>query len=1156
MPVGHERINARRPDPNPAITFIHALKGLPDSDLAQKILEAIAAQFKPIMKEWGFGVNSLVEHEWNPTFAGRNWNGGEVIELVLRRKDGSFAPYQFILYVMCHELAHIKEMNHSWAFKKVNQQVRAALGSLRAQGYTGDGFWSTGRTLHPDYPQAEVPLGAADEPVYTCGGANKKRGRWKRRRSAATPGSSRARGSAVKLGTTGRQTAIPAKAGGRVKRQGAFEGEGNVLSGDPEMSSKGRRAQAKGAVAARAAAAEARLAAEQRAKAAEARSRSSTLDEKKIKPDPELDIDWNDAGDADLGGWETDEEDKPHIKLEEEEKAWLREDMREWRESQAEGARGGAGAGSSSMASGSKDKGKGKAGDKESTKKRKQPPGSLSPSPSASFPSASSSKKTQASRRAPSPVLKLEGDDLDLTPAERAWLEADLGRDGSGVKEESDDEVEIIESGVNGAKKPRVVYMAMPEWMGGNGSGSGSAKKGKRKAETDSDDDLPAPSTLLSPPKAKPSTSSKTTSASAKAVKRSPPTVKKEKPKSTKGVRFDVDDDEEADEGSDDEPRHAATSPSKKRGPMKFFSSGSDTFKYAKPTKSVSPAKSNKAVSPTGSLHHRAIHPPSDDDDDDDDEEDAGPGPFSKAKGKSKSGTNSDAPPAKKPRKERSDKGKKRGPRSAKNKDGVPEVKASSSSGVEGGERKKRGRPSKEPQTFEGKMRASLAARGKANRKALLAEIDEDERREKEAEQEEDEEDQLEWTSDDEPTVKKARVAAEKALREKKESKGKGKARAVNDSKDVVFVGLELRAGGPTATVGGVEVAGPIKPFSRPVASSSSTSAAASTSKPQPKPKPKPSSLVQPLLPLTLPDSDDDALSPPSRDSSIASPLTPPPSFTSFHALSSPFQDALIAKLESDNAHNQRLKAKRVADAKRVEEEAEKSAAKARERIAQHARAIEEEAAARGETGDAAKGRAGGWGGNVFTEGAATEEAAKAGAVDPVARTQLEGLLGVALGGTGAAVASGAPRDGVPPGMEGKLWRCGTCDFDNDATKPECDMCGLGKRSSAVNAPYQFILYVMCHELAHIKEMNHSWAFKKVNQQIRAALGSLRAQGYTGDGFWSTGRTLHPDYPQAEVPLGAADEPVYTCGGANKKRGRWKRRRKTNQRRRLGIGIP
>lgn len=230
------------------------------------------------MKEWGFGVNSLVEHEWNSTFAGRkcvDWCLSlACTELILRltllqlerrrsHRDRAeeagrdlvrprplplpiassrslvrarSAPYQFLLYVMCHELAHIREMNHSWSFQKVNKQIRAAVAQLRAQRYYGDGFWSSGRSLV--YPDADTPFAPEDEPTFACGGANKRSPRWRRRRStAAQAGPSRARGSAVKLGTTGRQTAIAPKAGVRVKRKGAFEGDGQVLSEDPAMRS-------------------------------------------------------------------------------------------------------------------------------------------------------------------------------------------------------------------------------------------------------------------------------------------------------------------------------------------------------------------------------------------------------------------------------------------------------------------------------------------------------------------------------------------------------------------------------------------------------------------------------------------------------------------------------------------------------------------------------------------------------------------------------------------------------------------------------------------------------------------------------------------------------------------------------------------------------
>ncbi len=58
-------------------------------------LQQLAAQVHPVMKEHGFQINSLEEFEWNREFAGRNWNNGETVELVLRRQDGSFAPLQW-----------------------------------------------------------------------------------------------------------------------------------------------------------------------------------------------------------------------------------------------------------------------------------------------------------------------------------------------------------------------------------------------------------------------------------------------------------------------------------------------------------------------------------------------------------------------------------------------------------------------------------------------------------------------------------------------------------------------------------------------------------------------------------------------------------------------------------------------------------------------------------------------------------------------------------------------------------------------------------------------------------------------------------------------------------------------------------------------------
>lgn len=58
--------------------------------------------------------------------------------------------------------------------------------------------------------------------------------------------------------------------------------------------------------------------------------------------------------------------------------------------------------------------------------------------------------------------------------------------------------------------------------------------------------------------------------------------------------------------------------------------------------------------------------------------------------------------------------------------------------------------------------------------------------------------------------------------------------------------------------------------------------------------------------------------------------------------------------------------------------------------------------------------------------------------------------------------------------------------------------------------------------------VDHSWAFQKVNKQIRQALSVLRQQGYTGDGFYSRGRSLNPNYEGNVDALGMHDGPTYT----------------------------
>ncbi|OBT89168.1 hypothetical protein VE02_01690 [Pseudogymnoascus sp. 03VT05] len=179
MPLGIERINARRQQPNEHINFVKPLDG-PDKEFSEDFLERIAASCKPIMRSNNLAVMSLEEHKCNPEFLGRNFNAGEVIQLVLKAPSGHWLPFKFVQMVMMHELAHCKQMNHSKAFWKVKDQYSTELKALWQKGYTGDGMWSRGRTLLTgQYDQAS--LGSEETlPEHLCGGTFRSSGKRKR----------------------------------------------------------------------------------------------------------------------------------------------------------------------------------------------------------------------------------------------------------------------------------------------------------------------------------------------------------------------------------------------------------------------------------------------------------------------------------------------------------------------------------------------------------------------------------------------------------------------------------------------------------------------------------------------------------------------------------------------------------------------------------------------------------------------------------------------------------------------------------------------------------------------------------------------------------------------------------------------------------------
>lgn len=177
-------------------------------------MRAVAAQMRTIMKDRFMQIGTLEEAEFNRVFAGRNWNHGQSIELVLRGPSGRFLPMPYIISVMCHEMAHIEQMNHGPKFQKLMREIKADVAKLQARGYYGDGFWSDGKRLADSVRMGGEGLRPSDFPEYICGVSSsdaKKARRGPRRQANRTTGLVKGEASH----RSGRQTEYRKKAGRR-----------------------------------------------------------------------------------------------------------------------------------------------------------------------------------------------------------------------------------------------------------------------------------------------------------------------------------------------------------------------------------------------------------------------------------------------------------------------------------------------------------------------------------------------------------------------------------------------------------------------------------------------------------------------------------------------------------------------------------------------------------------------------------------------------------------------------------------------------------------------------------------------------------------------------------------------------------------------------
>ena len=188
MPIGIQRLNqgGGAHHPNDRIIFIKTLPG-PSSEIAQNFLSRIAAICVPIMRKHHLSVMTLEEHEPNPEFIGRNFNAGEIIQLVLKApRTGRWLPFRFVQMVMMHELAHCVQMNHSRAFWAVRNEYAGQLRDLWSRNYTGEGLWGRGLGLYSgQYEEERMPGDEDGVPQSLCGGTFRSRGRRGKKRKRA-----------------------------------------------------------------------------------------------------------------------------------------------------------------------------------------------------------------------------------------------------------------------------------------------------------------------------------------------------------------------------------------------------------------------------------------------------------------------------------------------------------------------------------------------------------------------------------------------------------------------------------------------------------------------------------------------------------------------------------------------------------------------------------------------------------------------------------------------------------------------------------------------------------------------------------------------------------------------------------------------------------
>lgn len=198
------------------------------------------------MKQHHLSVVTLEEYEPNREFVGRNFNAGEVIQLVLKsaRPPHRWLPFRYVQMVMMHELAHCTQMNHSRAFWAIRNDYAAAMTALWSKGYTGEGIWGRGAALGSgDWYGRNTITEGEPLPQHLCGGTYRSRRQGARKRKPKVSWKEqKERRIAKKFGVHG--VALGADDGEKVKLEG-----GKKTKGKPRVAGSGRGRELRAAAA-------------------------------------------------------------------------------------------------------------------------------------------------------------------------------------------------------------------------------------------------------------------------------------------------------------------------------------------------------------------------------------------------------------------------------------------------------------------------------------------------------------------------------------------------------------------------------------------------------------------------------------------------------------------------------------------------------------------------------------------------------------------------------------------------------------------------------------------------------------------------------------------------------------------------------------------